>query len=118
MYFCHPKIVRGRAVVARRAHNPEVVGSSPAPATKKNANLLVFRRVSIFLFLFLSCFCPCEMLVMTNKIKVYLDTSVFGGYYDAEFEEYTKPLFDRLANDEFILLFSTLTQDELENGDF
>ena len=53
---------------------------------------------------------------MTNKIKIYLDTSVFGGYYDAEFEEYTKPLFDRLANDEFILLFSTLTQDELENA--
>ena len=27
--------VRGRAVVARRAHNPEVVGSSPASATKR-----------------------------------------------------------------------------------
>ena len=26
---------RGRAVVARRAHNPEVAGSSPVPATKK-----------------------------------------------------------------------------------
>ena len=26
--------VRGRAEVARRAHNPEVVGSNPAPATK------------------------------------------------------------------------------------
>ncbi|MEY2986449.1 MAG: hypothetical protein RJB24_678, partial [Candidatus Parcubacteria bacterium] len=25
---------RDRAMVARRAHNPEVVGSSPAPATK------------------------------------------------------------------------------------
>ena len=29
------KILRGRAVVARKAHNLEVVGSSPAPATKK-----------------------------------------------------------------------------------
>ncbi len=28
-------ILRGGAVVARRAHNPKVVGSSPAPATKK-----------------------------------------------------------------------------------
>ena len=26
---------RGGAVVARWAHNPKVVGSSPAPATKK-----------------------------------------------------------------------------------
>jgi predicted nucleic acid-binding protein len=53
---------------------------------------------------------------MTNKIKIYLDTSVFGGYYDEEFKEYTKPLFDRIANEEFILLFSNLTQDELENA--
>ena len=27
-------ILRGGAVVARRAHNPEVAGSSPAPATR------------------------------------------------------------------------------------
>ena len=27
-------ITRGRAVAARRAHNPEVVGSNPTPATK------------------------------------------------------------------------------------
>jgi len=27
--------LRGGAVVARRAHNPKVVGSSPAPATRK-----------------------------------------------------------------------------------
>ena len=31
-----PQTLRGRAVVARRAHNPEVVGSSPTPATKKS----------------------------------------------------------------------------------
>ena len=29
------KISRGRAVVARKAHNLEVIGSSPVPATKK-----------------------------------------------------------------------------------
>ena len=40
LYFCRT-IVRGRAVVARRAHNPEVAGSSPAPATEKN-----FRQVA------------------------------------------------------------------------
>ncbi len=28
-------ILRGGAVVARRAHNPKVVGSNPAPATKR-----------------------------------------------------------------------------------
>lgn len=30
------KSARGRAVVARRAHNPEVVGSNPTPATREN----------------------------------------------------------------------------------
>ena len=32
--------MRGGAEVARRAHNPKVVGSSPAPATKKKAEEL------------------------------------------------------------------------------
>ena len=49
------------------------------------------------------------------KPRLYLDTSVFGGYYDDEFDEFTKPLFDRIQKNEFILLFSTITQDELEN---
>ena len=30
-------LVRGGAVVARWAHNPKVVGSNPAPATKTNS---------------------------------------------------------------------------------
>ena len=35
-------------MVARRAHNPKVVGSNPAPATKKKG--LSQRRLSPFLF--------------------------------------------------------------------
>ena len=31
-------------LVARRAHNPEAVGSNPAPATKDNENPLKFQR--------------------------------------------------------------------------
>ncbi len=50
------------------------------------------------------------------KPRIYIDTSVFGGYYDDEFEEFTKPLFDRIQQNDFILLFSTVTQDELENA--
>jgi len=50
------------------------------------------------------------------KQRIYLDTSVFGGYYDDEFEEFTKPLFERIKNNNYILLFSTVTQDELENA--
>jgi predicted nucleic acid-binding protein len=48
--------------------------------------------------------------------RIYIDTSVFGGLFDEEFAEHTAPLFERLKNDEFILLFSAVTQDELTNA--
>jgi predicted nucleic acid-binding protein len=47
------------------------------------------------------------------KQRLYIDTSVFGGYFDDEFAEFTRPLFNRLQNGEFRLLFSTVTQEEL-----
>ena len=46
--------------------------------------------------------------------RIYFDTSVFGGYFDEEFEEFTKPLFDRILNGEFIVLLSTMLDEELE----
>jgi len=51
-----------------------------------------------------------------KKQRIYIDTSVFGGFFDSEFEEFTKPLFDRIEKGEFIILFSPVTQDELENA--
>ena len=50
------------------------------------------------------------------KQRIYIDTSVFGGHFDIEFAEHTIPLFDRLKSGEFTMLFSTVTQDELENA--
>ena len=50
------------------------------------------------------------------KQRIYIDTSVFGGFFDEEFAEHTIPLFDRLKNDEFTLLYSTVTEDELESA--
>lgn len=47
---------------------------------------------------------------------IYIDTSVFGGYFDKEFAEHTIPLFERISNNEFTILFSTVTQVELENA--
>ena len=49
------------------------------------------------------------------KQRIYIDTSVFGGYFDEEFSDHTIPLFDRLRDEEFTLLFSKVTQEELEN---
>jgi GGDEF domain-containing protein len=48
------------------------------------------------------------------KSRLYLDTSVFGGYYDDEFAEHTVPLFARIDRGEFTVLLSSVTQEELE----
>lgn len=50
------------------------------------------------------------------KQRIYVDTSVFGGHFDKEFSEHTIPLFKRIRAGQFVLLFSTVTQDELENA--
>lgn len=43
------------------------------------------------------------------KQRIYIDTSVFGGYFDEEFSAHAIPLFDRIEKNEFILLYSTVT---------
>ncbi|PZX55919.1 putative nucleic acid-binding protein [Algoriphagus ratkowskyi] len=48
-----------------------------------------------------------------KKLRIYLDTSVFGGLFDEEFQEYIEPLFKRIENDEFVVIFSNITKDEL-----
>ena len=48
--------------------------------------------------------------------RIYLDTSVFGGYFEPEFELWTKILFDRIIKGEIKILFSQLTEIELENA--
>jgi hypothetical protein len=48
--------------------------------------------------------------------RIYLDTSVFGGYFELEFEFWTKVLFDRISKGDFKVLISRLTDIELENA--
>jgi hypothetical protein len=50
------------------------------------------------------------------KQKIYIDISVIGGHFDEEFKEHTIPFFDWIREGEFIILYSTVTQDELENA--
>lgn len=49
-----------------------------------------------------------------KKLRIYLDTSVYGGFFDDEFQEFTKPLFERIHSGEFTIIFSTLLENELE----
>lgn len=45
--------------------------------------------------------------------RLYIDTSVFGGYYDSEFEEFTIPLFNRIKNRELKIIYSSVTEEEI-----
>ena len=48
--------------------------------------------------------------------RVYIDTSIIGGFFDKEFEKETKMLFQRLENKEVIFVISTILGKELENA--
>lgn len=50
------------------------------------------------------------------KQRIYIDTSVVGGYFDEEFKEATIKLFERLDNDEIIFVVSDLLDLELLNA--
>lgn len=45
--------------------------------------------------------------------RIYLDTSVFGGYFESEFELWTKILFDKIRLGEFRIIYSKLVDIEL-----
>jgi len=47
------------------------------------------------------------------KQRIYIDTSVVGGFFDEEFKEATGMLFDRLQNREVIFVVSDLLDLEL-----
>lgn len=42
-------------------------------------------------------------------MRLYLDTSVIGGYYDTEFSKWTKPLIEDILNGEHIAIISDIT---------
>jgi predicted nucleic acid-binding protein len=45
--------------------------------------------------------------------RIYIDTSIVGGFFDAEFEEETKLLFQRLENKEIVFVISEVLTNEL-----
>ena len=47
-------------------------------------------------------------------MKLYLDTSVYGGYYDDEFEEDTRMLFDTINSNKVEVITSIIVLKELE----
>ncbi|NJM90274.1 MAG: type II toxin-antitoxin system VapC family toxin [Hydrococcus sp. RU_2_2] len=50
------------------------------------------------------------------KQRIYIDTSIVGGYFDEEFKETTIKLFERLENNEIKFVVSDLLDLELLNA--
>ena len=50
------------------------------------------------------------------KQRIYIDTSVVGGYFDEIFEEATKLLFERLERKEIVFVLSEVLDEELKDA--
>ena len=51
-----------------------------------------------------------------KQLRVYIENSVIGGYFDTVFEEATKKLFEKFRDGEYQAIISTHTYGELNNG--
>ena len=51
-----------------------------------------------------------------KTLRIYIDTSVLGGYFDSEFERDTKMFFSKIRKGEYKIVISDLTERELLNA--
>ncbi|GHU35960.1 hypothetical protein FACS1894172_18370 [Spirochaetia bacterium] len=51
-----------------------------------------------------------------NKLKIYIDTSIVGGYFDDEFSTETQALFERLSKKEIVFVISSVLKQELSKA--
>ena len=49
-------------------------------------------------------------------MKFYADTSVWGGYYDKEFSEWTFPFIEQARQGRFVIVLSDVTLSELQEA--
>jgi predicted nucleic acid-binding protein len=54
--------------------------------------------------------------VKKRVLRIYLDTSVFGGYFDEKFELASRRLFSRVRKGEFVVVMSDVVTAELANA--
>jgi hypothetical protein len=48
--------------------------------------------------------------------RIYLDTSIYGGYFEIEFELWTRILFDKILQGNYKVIYSRLTDTELASA--
>ena len=51
-----------------------------------------------------------------KRLRVYIENSVIGGYFDTVFKEATQKLFEKFRNGEYQAVISTHTYGELNSG--
>jgi len=54
------------------------------------------------------------IMASSKTIRVYADTSVFGGVFDEEFASASKTFFDAVRGDRFLLVTSELVRQEIQ----
>jgi len=55
-------------------------------------------------------------IMVGKKISLYLDTSVIGGYFDKEFEQDTRLLFQNIKNEKYNAFISSSVMEELKKA--
>jgi hypothetical protein len=55
-------------------------------------------------------------LTRAKKLRIYVDTSVFGGCFDEEFLKESLALFEEIKSGKFILIISSVTTQELSQA--
>jgi len=55
-------------------------------------------------------------MVALQPVRVYADTSVYGGVFDEEFAMASRRFFDRVGEGRFVLVVSLLVEDELRQA--
>jgi len=55
-------------------------------------------------------------MIRQKKIRIYADTSVFGGVFDEEFKVPSKAFFDAIREERFVLVTSELVRQEIQAG--
>jgi predicted nucleic acid-binding protein len=54
--------------------------------------------------------------MLQRKVRVYTDTSVYGGFYDEEYEHASRRFFDQVRAGRFILVTSDLVREEIADA--
>lgn len=59
---------------------------------------------------------PVSYKIRPRKLRVFVDTSVFGGCFDEEFDEESRRFFDEVQEGRFVIIVSQRVLDELADA--